>query len=111
MRTTIGGSDRWQDSLAECRLVILAVVTSAIVLIGQGTWAQQPCSEECGECMRDCVCQADGSCVGVPKDNGSPCNADTPCTSNGTCQGGTCVGTAAPDGTPCSYPFLGLCAR
>lgn len=56
------------------------------------------------------TCQADGTCKGTPKDNGTVCDDHDPCTLSDHCQAGHCVGgTTAQDGTACTLPGLDLC--
>ncbi|MGD0948676.1 MAG: hypothetical protein ABSA52_14770 [Candidatus Binatia bacterium] len=93
------------------RHLFAALVTAGVILLAaRGARAQVPC-EDCDQCMTSCVCQADGSCQGVPKPNGTACNDGNDCTTVDTCQSGQCVGGSPKNaGDPCTIPGLGLCA-
>ena len=80
------------------------------MLAARGSWAQQSC-EDCDQCMKDCVCQSDGTCEGTPKSNTAECNDGNPCTIGDHCDGaGSCVrGGNASNTTQCTY-YLNPCA-
>lgn len=87
--------------VASYQLMLVAAATCAIVLVARGSWAQQSC-QDCDQCMTNCVCQPDGSCVGTPLPNTTQCDDGDPCTTSDHCQDGTCVGGGnAPNTTSC----------
>ena len=99
-----------------------------LALLGLTVWAsaargQQSCDDS-NPCTTQDICQADGSCVGVPLPNGTTCAV----AGSGGCSTGTCFSVPIPgqptfsvcepvnmepDGTACTYPglaALGKCA-
>ena len=75
----------------------------------RATAARAQSCDDFDECTVQDACQADGSCKGTPKENGTACDDGNGCTSNDHCQAGRCVGgVVAQDGTPCTS-LLGLC--
>jgi hypothetical protein len=56
-----------------------------------GCVSEQDCPTPGNQCM-DPLCDANQTCVEIPKSNGTGCNDGTLCSQSDTCQGGNCVG-------------------
>ena len=87
------------------RIIATLVVTASLAAWGQPAVAAVSCSNEVtNDCIRDPVCQLDGTCGGTPVADGTACTPylEFACATRFSCQTGECVAEApAPDGTPC----------
>jgi hypothetical protein len=94
MLLTAGGGNAGWRSGTRFQLILVAVVMCAMMLAARGSWAVQSC-EDCGQCMTNCVCQADGSCEGTPLPSTQGCDDGNPCSTGDHCSGvdGRCVGS------------------
>ena len=96
------------------RIIATLVVTASLATWGRPAAAAVSCSNEVSnDCIRDPVCQLDGTCGGTPVADGTACTPlfEFTCATRFSCRGGQCIPEApAPDGTPCQIPGLEKCA-